>query len=82
MSKRKSISQRLATAGSLEVKREILRDWVNNWESEQSGLINMLSDAIDADDHLRMFDILEQLRGVTNKRFPGLRNVIDKLTGG
>jgi hypothetical protein len=82
MSKRKSISQRLASAGSLEVKREILRDWVNNWESEQGGLINMLSDAIDADDQQRMIEIHEQLRGLTNKRFPGLRNVLEKLIGG
>jgi len=80
MAKHKSISQRLAKAGSLATKREIGHDWSANWQQEQKRLIHKLEQAISADDYAQLCIITGQLKAVTEKRFSALPKVIEKLT--
>ncbi len=61
----RSISQRLSKTKSLAIKKEILEDWVNNWESE---LINSIK-------HIKEIDI-----SPIKNRFTGLRSVLALLT--
>lgn len=77
---RKSISQRLNTAKSLQTKQEIALDWSANWSQEQVELIKQLETAIKTDNYDDLCIITGQLKAVTLKRFEALPNVIKLLT--
>lgn len=79
MSKRLSISQRLAKAKALETKKEILRDWANAWDREVAGLIDDLGHAIAADDFDRASQCVGELRAVHSKKMQGLWSILSKI---
>lgn len=70
----RSISQRLRKTRKKEILQEIVEDWSNAWQTEQSGLIDRLGSAIEKDDFDEQCITLGELRAVTNKRFIGLKN--------
>ena len=75
---RKSISQRLANTKDVEVKKTIVRDWAANWKLEQSNLIQKLGEAIASDDYDQLCITSGELKGLTEKRFNALPNVLLK----
>lgn len=79
MPKHKSISQRLATAKTLETKQEILRDWANAWEREVSRLVDDLGQAVASDDVDRASQCVGELRAVHGKKIEGLKRIFDRV---
>lgn len=63
----RSIRQRMARAASFETRVEIALEWAQEWENDQR-------------DALRHNDC-GRLQEMTNKRFDGLRSVIEALAG-
>ena len=76
----RSISQRLKKAKSIEVRREILRDWSAAWQREQMELIGQLEQAIKHDDYDALCIATGQLKAVSQKKFEALPRVIETLT--
>lgn len=79
MPKHKSISQRLASAKSLETKQEILRDWVNAWDREVSQLLNDLGRAVADDDFDRASQCVGELRAAHGKKIDGLKRIFERV---
>ncbi len=81
MPKHKSISQRLKTAGTLELKLKIAHDWSLNWQREQSQLVADLGQAIKANKFDDLCIIAGELKAVTEKRFTALPKVLAAISG-
>ena len=82
MTKHRSISQRLARAGSLGVKTEIALDWAQSWHTEQMQLIHRLEQAIKKDDYDELCIVCGQIKAVSEKRFKALPKVLTTLSKG
>lgn len=77
--KRLSISQRLRRAKTIEVRREIVHDWIKNWESDQAEIVRSLGKAVKDRDFDLQCQLVGELKAVTEKRFLAFPNVVDLL---
>lgn len=77
--KNRSISQLIARAKSKEQLLSVVLTWAEKWETEQTGLIDRLGKAIADDDFDDQCICAGELRGITEKRFVGLKNAISKI---
>lgn len=80
MTQHRSISQRLQKAKSKESKQITALDWAANWQSEYSGLIYHLEQAIKNDNYDEFCIATGQLKAIGLKRFTGLQSVIKLLS--
>lgn len=78
---RRSISQRILTAGSAEAKRATAIEWADNWQTEHERLIQVLERAIRTDDYDLLCRTTGQLKAVGQKRFEALPKVLLHLIG-
>lgn len=76
MARRKTIGARMKSVKSYQKQKEILLDWSKNWKDDQSTVIHRLSRGVAKNDIGEIKYMLDQLRGMTEKRFTGLDNII------
>jgi len=81
MAKHLSINQRLDKAKQPEVRREIVEDWSRNWQADQLQALALVRTGLESQDFGKVRHGLEQLEGITAKRFTAMPGVIEKLTG-
>lgn len=80
MSKRLSISQRLAKAGSLDVKREILHEWADNLDQDIDGeLATVMRYACRPGADPEIGNAAIRLQTIRHKFIPALHRIIDKI---
>ena len=77
--KHRSISERLARAASIDVKREIARDWAANWRADHDTTILAAGRALAAGDLDETGRRLGQLKALHDKAFVGLQAVLEDL---
>ena len=77
--KTRSISQRIEKAKYTDRKCEVIQDWASYWEEEQFELITQLEQAIKNDDYDLLCRTTGQLKAVSDKKFDGLSNALEKL---
>lgn len=75
--RKKSISGLLRHKKTYQSQYRALSDWVDGWYSDQSITIEFIYAAMKEDRREDAFRYMDQLRTITDKRFIGLRNVID-----
>lgn len=75
--RKKSISGLLRHKKTYQSQYRALSDWVDGWHSDQSITIEFIYAAMKEDRREDAFRYMDQLRTITDKRFIGLRNVID-----
>ena len=80
MKKNRSIRQRLERAKSKEAAINAATDWAKSWENEQKMLVSRLGKAVSDDDFDSQCMVAGELKKITEKRFSGLRSVIEKLS--
>lgn len=79
--KRRTITQHIRRARSKERLLELAEKWINDWEAEQTGLIDRLGNAVARDDYDEECICTGQLRAITEKRFNGLKNSAREIIG-
>lgn len=77
--KNRSISQRISRARSKTALLEIVSEWSDSWNKEQTDIIDRLGKAISQDDFDTECICLGELRAITEKRFSGLKNALIKM---
>lgn len=80
MKKKRSIGNKLARVSSYQSQGEALREWCNNWKTDQRKTIATLRLAMQRDSHGDIMYMLDQLDGMTKKRFEGLYNTVHRIT--
>lgn len=80
MKKNRSIRHRLERAKSKEAAINAATEWVKSWENEQKMLVSRLGKAVSDDDFDAQCMVAGELKTITEKRFSGLRSVIEKLS--
>lgn len=78
---RRTITQYIRRAHSKERLLELAEKWINDWETEQTGLINRLGNAVARNDYDEECICTGQLRTITEKRFAGLKNSAREIIG-
>lgn len=78
--KRLSIGERLRKAHSLDVRRKIALDWTANWIADHDETIRDLECRLARGDIAGAGQSLAQIKGLSDKRFAALPNLIEKLT--
>lgn len=78
--KNKSVGQRLKQAKSYQKQEEVLLDWAENWKNDQEDTIYKLRQAAWDDDHGEIMHMIDQLIGMTEKRFTALNNVVKTVS--
>ncbi|MFR3659027.1 MAG: hypothetical protein ACLTWK_12250 [Eisenbergiella sp.] len=78
--KNRGIGESLKRARSYQKQAEILFDWVINWKSDQQKVIHELRVAAQRDDHGTIMHKIQQLEGMTEKRFTALGNVVKTVS--
>lgn len=78
--KNKSISVRLKKVSTYETQEKILKDWREGWRKDQLLTIIRLRRAAEEDDHSEIMHMIDQLMGLTEKRFTGLESVLRILS--
>lgn len=73
---RRSITQRLLTAKSLDAKRKTAVEWADNWERHSAELIKRMEIARRGRDYLEMQSILGEMKEEHEKRFSALPKVL------
>lgn len=76
----KSIGRRLKNVKSYQGQQKILSDWAENWKNDQSYTLQKLRCAVNQNDHNKIMNLINQLDGMTMKRFTALNNVLSTLT--
>lgn len=76
---RRSISQRIVRAKSLEAKRNTVLDWAGNWKEDHDKTIRMLERAISTNDYDMLCRAAGQLKVVGQKHFSALPKVLEHL---
>ena len=77
MKKPRSIKYRLARATRKEAVKATLDEWFEEWKNSQNELIDLVESA---NDLAKTRQYAGVLKTVTEKRFDGLKTVIDDLT--
>lgn len=78
-SRNKSISQRIRTAGSAELRSEIYNEWAKHWASNQMAIIARMDRARENKDWDQIAGNLAQLHALSVKMFSALPNVLSLL---
>lgn len=78
--KNRSIGQRISRAKGKESVRKIALDWAGTWQKEQESVVERLGKSISDDDFDAQCVAAGELKTITEKRFSGLRSVIEKLS--
>ena len=78
--KNRSIGQRIGRAKGKESVRKIALDWASTWQKEQESVVERLGKSISDDDFDAQCIAAGELKTITEKRFSGLRSVIEKLS--
>ena len=74
--KSKSIGVDLRKKKTYQAQQRLLSDWVVNWKSDQDNVIAQLERAARNNDRGEVFHMIDQLKGLTDKRFTALNNVL------
>ena len=77
---RKTTTDRMRRARTVETKNEIMTEWLRGWEQEQSKLLGQLDLAIDISDFDVQCIAVGSLREVVNKKFGVLYRCLPILT--
>lgn len=77
--KHRSIGERFRRAKSLEARREMLSDWVDNWERDQRDALDLLNAGIESDETELLTSAAGQMRAIIDKRFPALQRILDAM---
>lgn len=80
MSKNKPIGKRMKSLKSYQTQQKVLSDWSANWKQDQLKVITQLEAAARINDRGEVFHMIDQLKGLTEKRFTALNNVLYMLT--
>lgn len=80
MRKNMGISDKLKKVRTYQTQQKILSDWIKNWNDDQSQVIHRLRLAAQRDDHSEIMHMIDQLQGMTAKRFTGLNNAMRLLS--
>lgn len=78
--KNRSIAQRIDRAKGKDAVREIAMDWAGTWQKEQESVVERLGKSISEDDFDAQCIAAGELKTITEKRFAGLRSMIERLT--
>ena len=78
--KNQSIGQRIDSAKRKGVAREIALDWADAWQKEQGAVVKRLGKSIAEADFDAQCIVAGELKKITEKRFAGLRSVIERLS--
>jgi len=73
--KSKSIGRKLKETKTYQSQERALTSWVENWKNDQYNVISQLRAAAMRDDHGEIMHMIDQLNGMTEKRFTALYNV-------
>ena len=79
MSNKKSISQRLKQCESLEKRAELIAEWLESWQHEQVALLKRLEQACFNNE--AAYQALCALHAMTNKKFLGVKNILEMFYG-
>lgn len=79
-SKNRSIGEKLKRINTYETQQKVLSEWVKNWKEDQENVIKRLRDAATHDDHSEIMHMIQQLEGMTEKRFVALNNVMRTIS--
>lgn len=74
--KSQSISTRLKKAKTYEMQQDIMREWAEGWQQDMENTLLRLRRAAMCDDHGEIMHMIDQLSGMSTKRFTGLGNAI------
>lgn len=78
--KNRSIGEKLKRINTYETQQKVLSEWVKNWKEDQENVIKRLRDAATHDDHSEIMHMIQQLEGMTEKRFVALNNVMRTIS--
>lgn len=78
--KNKSISIKLRKAYTYERQEDVLKEWYEDWRKDQLLTIIKLRRAAESNDHSEIMHMIDQLQGMTENRFAGLKNVLNILS--
>ena len=79
--KGRTIGQRMAKTRKTAIHKEIVKDWLIDWQSEQTALVESLLRAVElssfanAQDFHEFRSAVNQLSAVTEKKFMGLETI-------
>lgn len=76
----KSIGEKLKKVRTYQSHQKYLSDWAKNWKDDQSSVIKKLRYAAQHDDHSEIMHMIQQLEGMTEKRFTALNNVLRTIS--
>lgn len=80
MAKRRSISEKINYASTLNEKLDIALEWALKWEEEQLKLLDLMGRAVASNDFDMQCKMVGQLKEVSRKKFAALSNVIEKTS--
>lgn len=75
-----SIGNRLSKVKNYQTQQKILSEWAANWQTDQQNVIKRLRSAAMIDNHCEIMHIIDQLQGLTDKRFDALNNTLRTLS--
>lgn len=78
--KNRSIGEKLKRVKTYEAQQKVLSDWVENWKEDQLNVVKKLRYAATHDDHSEIMHMIQQLEGMTEKRFGALNNVMRTIS--
>lgn len=78
--KTKAIGTRLKNVKTYQSQQKVLSEWSSNWEDDQTDTIYKLRWAAQHDDHGQIMHMIDQLQGMTNRRFTALNNVLRTIS--
>ena len=78
--KNRSIGEKLKRINTYETQQKVLSEWVKNWKEDQENVIKRLRNAATHDDHSEIMHMIQQLEGMTEKRFVALNNVMRTIS--
>lgn len=74
--KSQSISTRLKKAKTYERQQDIMQEWAEGWQQDMENTLLRLRRAAMRDDHGEIMHMIDQIKGMSDKRFTGLENAI------
>ena len=78
--KNRSISIELKRKKTHLAQQRLLSKWVVNWQNDQLNVIKKIELAARNNDISEVFHMLDQLRGISDKRFSALNNIFNIVT--
>lgn len=76
----KGISRKLRGISTYESQQKTLDEWCENWRVDQVTTIIRLRRAAENDNHSEIMHMIDQLMGMSDKRFTALKNVFGILS--